>query len=100
MAKHKKFDLLVAKAEDMSLVTLIRYQEGLWQKSANTYPPNNDYTECFLCHQEHLQACLAVLNGGQAEIGNDYSWVQVAAIEQWDKDGWYMTTSVCSKVVG
>ncbi|WP_210499473.1 hypothetical protein [Vibrio crassostreae] len=43
MAKHKKFDMLVAKGENMDLVILLKYPSIYrWEKSPNSYPPNND----------------------------------------------------------
>ncbi|WP_210499478.1 hypothetical protein [Vibrio crassostreae] len=123
MAKHTKFDMLVAKGENMNLVILLKYASmHHWEKSPNSYPPNNDRVEAFLCLPEHEEACLASLNGDPIEIRSKPDkivcenaaslnkeligfrteageWVGVKVTEPWNVSGWYMSEMVESRAV-
>ncbi|MGD1524538.1 hypothetical protein [Vibrio owensii] len=101
MAKHKKYEMLLAKAENMDLIILLKYQGmPFWEKSPNSYPPNNDYTEAFLCLSHHQEACKMALNGSQIEIReNDGEWVAVKLEGKWMPEGWYMQEKFESRLV-
>lgn len=93
MTQHKKFDMLVAKGQNMDLAILLKYPDlPKWEISPNAYPPHKDHVEAFLCHPIHLDSCLNGLNGSKVEIktGTD-EWESVSFEHAWSKDGWYMS---------
>ncbi|WP_273979332.1 hypothetical protein [Vibrio parahaemolyticus] len=100
MAKHKKYKMLLAKADNMDLVILLKYEsQYTWVKSPNSYPPNNDYTIGFLCLPKHEVACLSALNGSKIQIREgEGDWVEVELDSQWDKNEWYMSERFDSRI--
>ncbi len=100
MAKHKKYKMLLAKADNMDLVILLKYEsQHTWVKSPNSYPPNNDYTIGFLCLPKHEVACLSALNGSKIQIREgEGDWVEVELDSHWDKNEWYMSELFDSRI--
>lgn len=100
MARHKKYKMLLAKAENMDLSILLKYRDQInWLKSPNAYPPNNDYTTGFLCLPEHDEACLYALNGGEIQIKTpDGDWEDTVLESKWSSDGWYMSDRFQSRI--
>lgn len=100
MGKHKKYDMLLAKAEDMDLIILLKYPSmRYWEKSPNAYPPNNDRVKAFLCLPEHEEACQCGLNGESVEIRpNGGEWVSVLLVKAWGASEWYMSSDFESRV--
>ncbi|AKO77502.1 hypothetical protein R7P80_02375 [Vibrio sp. 2092] len=100
MAKHKKYKMLLAKADNMDLVILLKYEsQYTWVKSPNSYPPNNDYTIGFLCLPKHEVACLSALNGSKIQIREgEGDWVEVELDSKWKKTEWYMSEHFDSRI--
>lgn len=99
MAKHKKYDIALAKIENMDLVIFLKHKSlHLWSKSPNSYPPNNDNSEAFLCLPKHEEACLKALNGEDVNLRHaDNPWIMVNIGEPWNKADWYMQEDLESK---
>lgn len=70
MSKHKWHDMIVAKAANMHLVTLIKFGDE-WMVSAphetGAILTFDDRYEYFLCIPKHKEACLHWLNGGEIQ---------------------------------
>ncbi len=100
MAPHKKYDMLIAKAENMDLVILLKYQsQPKWVRSPNSYPPNNNYTEAFLCLPKHESACLHALNKGSIHVKHfDEEWKLADVGDKWQRTGWYMSNLLESRI--
>ncbi len=98
--QHKHFKMIVAKAENMDLVVLIRYHEqGWWEQasSKDVLPCGKDY-DYFLCLPQHVNACLHALNGGEAQVYSFGGWKYGLITSDWDKDFWYMRDSYESRI--
>lgn len=68
--KHKHYEMIVAKAANMDLTTLIKFGDE-WMASAphtvgETISFDSRY-EYFLCLPQHKEVCLHWLNGGEAQ---------------------------------
>lgn len=66
MTKHKHYDMIVAKAENMELACLTRHTtHDLWREQAGQYSHVffGEMADYFLCLPEHTEACLNWLNG-------------------------------------
>lgn len=93
--KHKLYEMIVAKAENMDLVVLLKNSQG-WSIKENQFDIQfHEMFEYFLCLPQHKEACLHWLNGGVSldvknESGNwsDYSLVNVG--KPWSKDRDFM----------
>lgn len=83
--KHKHYDMIVAKAENMDLVVFCNGPHGSkWHVKDSNWPCFSDEFDYFLCLPQHKEACLHWLNGGEVEFAGDYKsqWF----IYQADKD--------------
>lgn len=71
MTAHKHYEMIVAKAENMDLVTFVKFGNEWMVSEPNetgvilTFDDRYDY---FLCLPQHKEACLHWLNGGEAQI--------------------------------
>ncbi len=76
--KHKHYDMIVAKAENMELETFIN-QDGEWRLMVNAFPMSEHFNY-FLCLPQHKETCLHWLNGDKAQQSpiNDDCWVSSA----------------------
>lgn len=63
--KHKHYDKIVAKADNMDLVVFTKsVADSLWYElHCDTFPVFEENKEYFLCLPQHKEACLAWLNG-------------------------------------
>ncbi len=71
--KHKHYDMIVAKAENMDLVVFFNPSLGSsadkWEEATTTlFPAFHPETEYFLCLPQHKEACLHWLNGGGVQL--------------------------------
>ena len=67
--KHKHYDMIVAKANNMDLVTLSKHQAtGFWATQNDQGTTDfGDYIEYYLCPPEYTDVCLHWLNGGAVQ---------------------------------
>jgi len=80
--KHKYYEIIVAKANNMDLVLLYRADTSeLWRRTISDKAfPINDTSEYYLCHPKHAEACLHWLNGGEVQYIFVDDWVDVRGI--------------------
>lgn len=80
--KHKHYEMIMAKAENMDLV-LFNKSEGQsgWSLAHETCLPVFSACDYFLCLPQHKEACLHWLNGGAIESNETKSWVEVDSLE-------------------
>ncbi len=79
--KHKHYDMIVAKAENMDLVALIKSKvANRWEVLGSSFMPSfYEASEYFLCLPQHKEACLHWLNGGKVEsLHKDYEPMELA----------------------
>lgn len=89
--KHKHYEMIVAKAANMSLVRMYYGREkGEWEVSPMQdflFYDNNEY---FLCLPQHKEACLHWLNGGKlTNKQGSLSWSRPSDT-QWSPDSSFM----------
>lgn len=60
--RHKNADMIIAMANDTSLVVLFKDSVNRWHKNKDSFVLYE--LECYLCHPKHVKACLHWLNGG------------------------------------
>ncbi|AUR91107.1 hypothetical protein NVP1155O_34 [Vibrio phage 1.155.O._10N.222.55.B3] len=91
--KHKHYDMIVAKAENMDLVVFCKVDELPWQERKNqSLMEFGEKFKYFLCLPQHKDTCLHWLNGGEAQqkpINGD-NWVTSADVK---KVSWMSWTS-------
>lgn len=66
--KHKHYDMIVAKADNVALVVFARIGNEWYEPTASDLMMfNNGHDEYFLCLPQHKDACLHWLNGGRIQ---------------------------------
>lgn len=77
MAPHVHLEMIVAKAENMTLAVLLRDKNGPPWQELEIHPQCISFNEIrpyFLCLNKHKNECLHWLNGGKLERINNGSW--------------------------
>ncbi len=73
--KHKHYDMIMAKAENMDLVVFCNHETEGWKAiSGSDYLPHYPDSDYFLCLPQHKEACLHWLNGGEIEYKSKGYW--------------------------
>ncbi|AUR98220.1 hypothetical protein NVP1248O_06 [Vibrio phage 1.248.O._10N.261.54.F1] len=101
--KHKHYDMIVAKAENMELVVFYKLPcEEWWQsESESTTLPDEDDIEYFLCLPKHKKAVLNTLNGGESQVASISSgWLSANCGDpvEWGGEWWYMNPNGESRI--
>ncbi len=94
--KHKHYDMIVAKAENMDLVVFVKSEEtengGLlvgsvthteWSETGergDQMPCFHSDLDYFLCLPQHKEACLHWLNGGDVQDFFEEEWSDCASL--------------------
>ncbi len=80
--KHKHYDKIVAKAENMDLVVLIKSKvTNRWEVlDSSCIPSFYEESEYFLCLPQHKEVCLHWLNGGEVQDFFEGEWVYCASL--------------------
>lgn len=78
--KHKHYDMIVAKAENMDLETFLNL-DGKWKLMVNAVPISEE-SEYFLCLPQHKEACLHWLNGGGVQDNFEGEWSDCPFLSQ------------------
>lgn len=99
--KHKHYDLIVAKAANMDLVTLCcipAYHE--WREHLLQHDMDFDESvEYFLCLPQHTGACLHWLNGGEGECTSVLGCFDINETSRdWNSCAWYTDSNLSSKI--
>lgn len=97
--KHKHYDMIVAKAENMSLVRFTKLDDGKWVVQADVVQNSTQFcerSEYFLCLPQHNESgqCLHWLNGGAIEVKVHGYWKacgpHAGSSQRWSADGFLM----------
>lgn len=96
--KHKHYDMICAKAENMDLV-LFHCGIGGWYEYGKDgeYSPFCQDEKYFLCLPQHKEACLHWLNGGDVQIAHgkeDFFWNWSRPSREWRPHVSFMIDSV------
>ncbi|AUR96335.1 hypothetical protein NVP1223O_38 [Vibrio phage 1.223.O._10N.261.48.A9] len=92
--KHKHYEMIVAKAANMELTTLVKFGKEWMISAPHTVGEIISFDsryEYFLCLPQHKEACLHYLNGGDVLVKSNFvpSWATVTHGQSWGKDvGW------------
>lgn len=87
--KHKHYEMIVAKAENMELVVFEKSKLSGWVLLERHLIPDSDACEYFLCLPQHKEACFHWLNGGDVQV-DICGWSGVVAF-----DGHVWSPNVC-----
>ncbi|AUR96806.1 hypothetical protein NVP1232O_72 [Vibrio phage 1.232.O._10N.261.51.E11] len=93
--KHKHYDMIVAKAENMDLVLFIKLGEQ-WQATGchdNKIINIASHYDYFLCLPRHKEVCLHWLNGGEIECLEGGTWLPFRRSHEWKKEAAVMNPS-------
>ncbi len=95
--KHKHYDMIVAKAENMELTTLVKFGETWMISAPHTVGEVISFVslyEYFLCLPQHKEACLHWLNGGESQyLSNGMEkWINFGDSTRWSDTHLFMTT--------
>ncbi len=82
--KHKHYDMIVAKAENMDLVVSIKLGDK-WEVISgheNQIVNFGSHYDYFLCLPQHKEACLYWLNGGGVQDNFEGEWSDCPSLSQ------------------
>lgn len=106
MNRHIHADKIIAKAENMDLVVLVKHgtkSNPNWlvtnDKNSINFPIWDKDSDYFLCHEEHTEACLHWLNGGEVEVFHDNRWLKVSlSYVEWTPDSFFMNSKASIRI--
>lgn len=97
MMKHRHYDMIVTKAANMELTTLVKFGKEWMISAPHTVGEIISFDsryEYFLCLPQHKEACLHWLKGGESQyLSNGMGeWVNFGASTGWSDTHLFMTT--------
>ncbi|AUR87927.1 hypothetical protein NVP1106O_04 [Vibrio phage 1.106.O._10N.286.51.F7] len=100
--RHKHYDMIVAKAENMELVVFYKLPcEEWWQPDSECEAlPDEVEIDYFLCLPKHKEACLHWLNGGDVEFHlHGDSWGKYSSFKgHWDDESDFIDEDVIIRI--
>jgi hypothetical protein len=87
--KHKYYEMIVAKAANMSLVKFIK-MDGNWEDAglSDKFISFSEEYDYFLCLPKHEEACLHWLGGGEVQMAHKGEFYNVSSVSLRCVDGW------------
>jgi len=98
--KHKKYEMIVAKASNMDLVVFVKGKAtDTWvlrgEQSTTTFFYDVEY---FLCLPQHKDACLHWLNGGEVQDLFEDNWSDCGGTNLWEVDHMFMNDEAIYRI--
>lgn len=88
--KNKHYDIIVAKADDMSLILFYGASKKWGVAASELMSSFHPETEYFLCLPQHQEACLHWLNGGEVQIHNGHEFKGFKLHSSWHGNHQFM----------